>query len=90
MDIICKYNNKANLYSFYCKTVDRTFTVTSKGNRNPALGDHCLKWELSRFPELDENIPQAAYLAAREFFSELLAKEEAPSLMVAWKKVTSS
>lgn len=79
MDIICNYNIKANIYSFYSFEVDRTFTCDSKGNRNPALGNHCLKWEHTK------DIPEAAYLAAKEFFANLLAQQQASSLMTAWK-----
>jgi hypothetical protein len=80
MDIICNYNSKANIYSFYSFEVERTFTCDSKGNRNPALGNHCLKWEHTK------DIPEAAYLAAKEFFANLLAQQQASSLMTAWKR----
>ena len=49
------------------------------------MGNHCLKWEHTKFPSDCEDIPEAAYLAAKEFFANLLAQQQASSLMTAWK-----
>lgn len=88
MDIICNYNLKAGVFSFYFKELDRMFTCDSEGKRNPAGGSQCMRWEHTKSPEDCEDIPKAAFVTANDFFSKLLAEREAPSLMAAWTKVT--